>query len=138
MMMTSDTRRSIAKERKKEAQPTIPPPIPPPPPPPRRLARAPSLPQRKAHHHTLSLTLTLMTPVSLVRDRDKKDEARSDETESVSSQEESAEMVGELRAPGVGVDVEFVVPEAEGGDGGGGGNVRGNCGADVHGFGQRE
>lgn len=66
-----------------------------------------------------------------------KDEARSYETELMSSQEASAEMVRILLPPGVRVVVEFVVPEAEGGDGGGGGEVGGGRGADVHGFGRR-
>ncbi len=111
--------------------PTVPPTIPSPPP--RRLARPLALPHGIPDHFPFAF----MAIVPFVRDSYMEDETRTDETEFESSQEEGAEMVRILRAAGIGVVVEFVVPEAEDGDGGEGGEVGGGGGADVHGWWER-
>lgn len=60
-----------------------------------------------------------MAIVPIIRDRNMEDEARSDETELMSPEEEGAELVRVILAIGVGVLVEFVVPEAGDGQRGG-------------------
>lgn len=73
-----------------------------------------------------------MAVVPFVRDRNLEDETRGDETEFMSPEEEGAKLVGMLLAIGVGVLVEFVVPEAGDGEGCGCGEVGGGRGTDVH------
>ncbi len=59
-----------------------------------------------------------MAFVPFIRDGYMKDAARTDEAELESAQEEGAELIRIPLAPGISVIVEFVVPEAEDGDGG--------------------
>lgn len=90
-----------------------------------------SAPHRISHHRSYR---RLIARIFLIRDSDVKDKARSMEANFNPAQERGAEVgrIGYL--VGMGEVVELVMPEAEGGDIGEGGEVGGGCGAGTHGF----